>query len=159
MILSRVLSFFFRFAEFVSAAVVLGIAAHFLNVHEGPRGREIYTIVLAALSAVLSLLWLLPRTSALLHVPADLIFSAGWFAAFGILVNWMNGNNCGRAFQWGGIYRGGRCNEWRASQAFAFLSAVFWLCSALLGCWVHHKVTRGDRAVVDQAPRRRRRWV
>jgi hypothetical protein len=153
MILSRALSFGLRFAEFVCSAVslstrpnrshqlmqpqvVLGIVGHFLRVRHktgsGPRGREIYTEVIAAFSLVLSLVWLLPFTSTFMHYPMDVILSFAWFAAFGALVNWLHKLNCGGAFDWDGLTHGGQCNQWKAAEAFAFMSAIFWLASALL---------------------------
>jgi len=146
MILSRLLSLILRFAEFVCAAVVLGLDAHFLDVHHhtsyGPFGREIYIIVLSALALLLSLVWMLPTRSAMLHVPADIIISLGWFAAFGLLVNWLHRSNCGSAFSWGGITHGSECNKWQAAEAFSFLSAIFWLVSAIVGIWVHRSIDR-----------------
>jgi len=160
MILSRLLSFIFRFAEFVCAAVVLGIVGHFLHVHHrdhvGPLGREIYTEVIAAWSVVFSLVWLLPFTSSFMHYPIDLITSFAWFAAFGALVNWIHKINCGSAFQWDGIYRGGVCHQWKAAEAFSFLSACFWLASALLSIYVFHKVERNTVATTDGTATRRR---
>ncbi|KAF2398588.1 integral membrane protein [Trichodelitschia bisporula] len=146
MIVSRALSFFLRFAQFVCGAVVLGLVAHFLHqhhkTHAGPIGREIYTEVVAALSVVLSLIWMIPFTSTFLHYTTDFILSAAWFAAFGTLVNWIHKANCGGAFQWGGIHRGGYCGQWKATEAFSFLSAIFWLASAALGIHVVHRGTR-----------------
>jgi hypothetical protein len=160
MIISRFLSFLFRFAEFVCAAVVMGIDAHFLNVrrktHVGPIGREIYTIVVSVLSVFLALIWLLPFTSTFMHYPMDFLLSAAWFGVFGALVNWLHKTGCGGAFNWSGIQHSGTCNQWQAAEAFAFLSACFWLASALLGVFVYHKLSR--RAAADAAPRRRRRW-
>jgi hypothetical protein len=136
MILSRLLSLILRFAEFVSAAVVLGIDAHFLHVHHqtnyGPFGREVYIIILSVLALILSLVWMLPTRSAMLHVPADIIISLGWFAAFGVLVNFLKTSGCGSAFSWGGITHGSECNKWQAAEAFSFLSALFWLASAVV---------------------------
>jgi len=157
MILSRALSFFLRFAEFVCGAVVLGLMAHFLDTHDGSKPRDIYIIVWSCFSVLFSLLWLLPFTSALLHAPADFILSLGWFGAFGLLVNWVHKINCGRAFQWHGLTNGSFCGQWKAAEAFAFLSACFWLTSAVLALWVHHKMDR--RAVDATATGRRRRWV
>jgi len=162
MILSRALSFGLRFAEFVCSAVVLGIVGHFLRVRHktgsGPRGREIYTEVIAAFSLVLSLVWLLPFTSTFMHYPMDVILSFAWFAAFGALVNWLHKLNCGGAFDWDGLTHGGQCNQWKAAEAFAFMSAIFWLASALLSIYVYHKVRKGETTTVatDGAPRRRR---
>jgi hypothetical protein len=87
MIISRAVSIFLRFGEFICGAVVLGLMAFFLHrydeFHIGPLGREIYTIIIAALSVLFSLVWLIPTTSSMLHYPFDLVASAAWFAAFG----------------------------------------------------------------------------
>jgi len=150
MILSRVLSLFFRFGEFVSAAVVLGLIAHFLHIHHrehvGPLGREIYTTVIAALSVLVSLVWLIPFTSSFMHYPFDLLLSFGWFAAFGVLVNYIHKINCGSAFQWAGLAHNNTCSRWKATEAFSFISACFWLASALLSMYVYHKVNRRGAA-------------
>jgi hypothetical protein len=136
MILSRLISLILRFSEFVSAAVVLGIDANFLHIHRkthnGPLGREIYVIVLASLSTLLSLVWMLPTRSAMLHIPMDLILSFGWFAAFGVLVNYLHSSGCGSAFSWGGITHGGSCNQWQAAEAFSFISGCLWAASAIV---------------------------
>ncbi|KAF2264367.1 integral membrane protein [Lojkania enalia] len=147
MILSRAFSIFFRFGEFVCAAVVLGIVAYFINQYDefgvGPLGREIYAIVIASLSVLFSLIWMIPTTASMMHYPIDLLFSAAWFAAFGVLVNWINRVNCGGIFHWGGITRrGSYCGQWKAAEAFSFISAIFWLASFLLGVVVYHKLRR-----------------
>ena len=47
----------------------------------------------------------------------DIVISAAWFAAFGLLVNALGRNGCGNgAFNWGGITQGGVCNRWRVSS-------------------------------------------
>lgn len=88
MIVSRVVSIFLRFGQFVCAAVVLGLVAHFLDQRNkygiGPLGRSIYTIVIASISVLFSLVWLIPTTASMLHYPFDLLMSAAWFAAFGV---------------------------------------------------------------------------
>lgn len=136
MILSRLISLCLRFAEFVCAAVVMGIDANFLHIHHktgyGPFGREVYIIVLSVLSLLLSLFWMFPTVSAMLHVPADIIISLGWFASFGLLVNWLHASGCGSAFSWGGITIGGTCHQWQAAEAFSFLAGIFWAASAII---------------------------
>jgi hypothetical protein len=67
-----------------------------------------------------------------MHYPMDLVMSGGWFAAFALLVMYIHDIDCGGAFHWSGITHGGNCNQWKADEAFSFLSAIFWLCSALL---------------------------
>jgi hypothetical protein len=136
MILSRLFSLGLRFAEFVCAAVVLGLDAHFLKIHHdqhtGPLGREIYIIVLSCLSVVLALLWMLPTIHAMLHVPADIIISLGWFASFGLLVNELHKTGCGSYFTWRGLSHGGVCHQWQAAEAFSFIGAVLWAVSAIV---------------------------
>lgn len=158
MIVSRAVSIFLRFGEFVCAAVVLGIISWFLHQYDkfgiGPLGREVYTVIIAALSVIFSIVWLIPTTGSMLHYPADLFLAAAWFAAFGVLVNWIEKINCGGIFHWGGILaRGSYCGKWKAAEAFSFIGACFWFASFLLGVYVYHKLSRP--ATVDGAGRRR----
>jgi hypothetical protein len=159
MLFSRMASIFLRFGQFVSGAVVLGLMAHFVHQWDkygiGPSGREIYTLVIAALSVLFSLIWLIPTTASMLHYPFDLVLSAAWFASFGALVNWIHKLHCGSAFHWGGLTRGDYCGRWRASEAFAFISACFWFASFLLGVYVYHRVTP---VATDGTRTSRRRW-
>ncbi|KAF2085488.1 integral membrane protein [Saccharata proteae CBS 121410] len=144
MIISRVVSLLLRFGEFVSGAASLSSPANFG--HGGsPHGREIYTEIIAALAVVLSLVWMIPTFHQFLHYPADFIMSLAWFASFAALVNWVHRANCGGAFHWGGITHGGYCGQWKADEAFAFISACFWLASSILGAYVYHKRIREDR--------------
>ena len=79
-----------------------------------------------------SLVWLLPFTSSFMHYPADFFLSFAWFAAFGAFVDYLHKINCGRAFDWAGLSDGSRCGQWKAAEAFSFISACFWFASALL---------------------------
>jgi Membrane-associating domain len=103
--------------------------------------------VIAGLSILLALLWLLPFSGGFIHWPADVIISLAWFAVFGLLVDYIHGTDCSSSvFNWAGITKGGVCNRWKASEAFSFLSALFWLVSAIVGIWFVHR-TRKDRNV------------
>jgi len=163
MILTRLLSVILRFAEFVCAAVVLGIMAYELHLHHEshagdgePFGREVYSLILAIFSLLLSLVWMLPFAHNMMHYPADFLLSAGWFAAFALLLNWLHKTDCGSAFAWHGIqHLHDECNRWRASEAFAFLAAIFWFASFVLGLMVFHRYA-GQRGAVTTAPRSRR---
>jgi len=149
MILSRLLSLILRFAEFVCSMVVLGLMAHFIHLGGSPRDREIYTLVIAVLSTLLALVWMFPTMSHMMHIPADIVLSLAWFAAFGLLVNWLGKINCGSAFSWGNInvHNDNKCSEWQASEAFAFLAAIFFAVSALLGIWVYYRGEPRKRTV------------
>ena len=105
--------------------------------------------MIAGVSILVSLLWLLPFAAGFYSWPLDLVLSAAWFAAFGLLVDQLSGQNCGRTFNWSGITRGGFCNRWKAAQAFSFLSGIYWLASAILGIWFMSRARR-DRAVVTE---------
>lgn len=131
--------------------MVAGIIGSYLHGYDQtnswPGARFIYTEVVAGVSILFALCWLLPFTGAIIHWPADIIISLAWFAVFGLLVNYINGTNCDSSvFNWAGLTQGGVCNRWKASEAFSFLSAIFWLASAVVGIWFVHRV-RKDRAV------------
>jgi len=161
-VISRLVSICLRVGELAFAAVVAGIIGSYLHGYDAtnswPGARFIYTEVIAGISILLALLWLLPFAGGFIHWPADLILSAAWFAAFGLLVNYVHGTNCtGSTFDWAGITQGGVCNRWRASEAFSFLSALFWLVSAIVGIWFAHR-TKNTRAVGADNGVARRRW-
>lgn len=161
MIVSRLVSFFFRFVEFACATVrhslinrvctaniqqgVLAIAAHFIHVHEAPLGRNAYAAAIAALSVILSVLWLIPRTSAMLHFAGDAFLAMAWFTAFGIEAQWIKYHNrcASGAFQWRGALHGGRCGRWKAMEAMSFIGAIFWVASAMLSLWVERRARKG----------------
>ncbi|KAL2196584.1 membrane-associating domain-containing protein [Corynascus similis CBS 632.67] len=159
MILADLLSIVLRLAELAFAAIVAGLNGDYLNsVHDADSwqlGRQIYTEVVAGVSILFAIVWLFPFSGSFIHWPADFIISVAWFVAFGLLVDWLDGN-CGDVFDWDGIsFRGtASCSQWKATIAFAFLSAICWLASAILGIyWV-----RRHTAAVDSGYYRRRRW-
>jgi hypothetical protein len=83
MIVSRMVSIALRAAQFVFAAIVLGLTAYFLHQRNhygiGPLGRTIYTLVIAALSVIASLIWMIPTKSSIAGYGSDFFFTAAWF--------------------------------------------------------------------------------
>jgi hypothetical protein len=157
MILTSLFSIILRLGELAFAAIVAGITGDYLNSVRNTSSRElgrfIYTEVVAGLAILLSIIWLFPFSGSFIHWPVDIIISVGWFAAFGLLVNWLDGS-CGYVFDWSGISLHGNntCPEWKADIAFCFLSAIFWLVSAIVGIyWV-------DRHTASAGITTRRRW-
>lgn len=144
-VISRLVSIPLRIGEIAFAGVVVGILANHFARHSStdnwPRARFIYTMVVGCLSLLLGVIWLIPFSGGFTTFAVDIFLSLCWFAAFGLMVDWNRDVCNSNAFDWGGITRGGQCNRWRAVSAFAFLSAVFWLVSALVGIWF----TRRDR--------------
>jgi Membrane-associating domain len=136
---------------------VAGITGAYLNSvsyvsnSDATKARFIYTEVVAALSILLALLWLLPFSGTFIHWPIDFLLFVCWIVAFGLLVNvscdifavvyirmlkhrwqFIGPLDCGNLFYWGDITQQGVCQRWKADVAFAFLSAIFWLASTLL---------------------------
>lgn len=149
---SHLLSIALRIAQLISSAVVLSLSAYFLhqrsqNPSAGPFARLIYTVVIAAISVWLSLLWIFLPHATLVHFITDLILCAAWFAVFGVLQDWFDDAlRCGSSWDWGNIgLSGGTCGMWNAAQAFTFLSAVFWFASFLVGVLAFSHL-RGERA-------------
>lgn len=102
--------------------------------------------MIAGISVVASLLWLLPTTSHIVNLVGDVLFCGAWFAVFGLLQDYYaNGMGCGSIWAWDGMTVMNRmCSRWNAAQAFSFLSAVFWCVSFGLGVVVW-KRGRGKR--------------
>ncbi|KAJ9156107.1 Integral membrane protein [Pleurostoma richardsiae] len=157
MLLADLFSIILRLAELAFAAIVAGLTGHYLHSvrHSSAwhQGRFIYTEVVAGLSIILSIIWLFPFSGSFIHWPADLLISICWFVAFGLIVDSLHGA-CGHTFDWSNVGFGNNdCSSWKADEAFAFLSAIVWLVSALLGIyWVYR-----HRAPAD-AGYTRRRW-
>ncbi|KAI0205830.1 marvel domain-containing protein [Astrocystis sublimbata] len=148
MALARLVSPILRIAELVFATIVAGINGQYLHLARGASswslGRFIYTEVVAGIAIFFSLIWLIPFSSGFVHWPIDFVISVTWFAAFGLLVDYFGGS-CGGVFNWDNLHivRGDQCGKWKAVWAFAFLSAICWLVSAIVGLlWVHDRERR-----------------
>jgi hypothetical protein len=109
--------------------------------------------VIAGLSILLGLIWLIPFSSGFFSWPCmysfshfrllwrgsldtntisvDILISFAWFAAFGVLVDTLRHLPCGSIWSW--QFRGEQmCGRWKAAEAFSFLSAIIWLVSGLV---------------------------
>lgn len=144
MIFSRILSFLLRAIEFISAIVVMGITAYHIHLirdqtdhpFDFPKygSTQIFPLVVGVIGSLVALLLLIPRTASF-HWPIDIIFSLLWFAVFGVLVHYVDTDNCGRRFR---VWRDG-CSRNRTNKAFSFIAAVAWFVSFLLSLWVARK--------------------
>lgn len=98
MILADILSIILRLAELAFAAIVAGLNGDYLHSVRGIDswhiGRHIYAEVVAGLSIIFAIVWLIPFSGSFVHWPVDFIISVAWFVAFGLLVDWLDGN-CG----------------------------------------------------------------
>jgi hypothetical protein len=154
MLIPRLASTALRAAQFICAAVVLGLTSYLLHLNHvhliGPFGRLFYAVVVAAISVVASLIWMLPTTSHIANYIADLLFCALWFAVFGLLQDsYEDDMTCGSKWHWEDMaLKNGVCAQWNGAQAFSFLSAVLWFASFVLGLlvWKSAKVDRAAPA-------------
>jgi len=159
MILIDILGLILRVAELAFAAIVAGVTGAYLNyvnVNEDNswvNGRFIYALVVAALSILFAIVWLIPFVHRILHWPLDIFISILWFVSFGLIVEFI-GDDCGAVFNWAGIGLRGKtsCGTWKADIAFSFLSAICWLASAVIGFFI----MRRHRDPIDRAARRHR---
>jgi len=146
-VFDSIISIILRVGELAFAAVVAGLTGEYLhsidNVSASDKKRFIYTEVVAGLGMFLALLWLIPFTSTFIHWPVDLLLFVLFMIAFGLLVQFIGPLDCGSVFYWGDITQKGTCQKWKADVAFTFLSAIFWLASAILGLWYVHRHRRG----------------
>jgi len=163
MALPEIISIILRLAELAFAAVVAGLNGDYLHAVRGASswdlGRHIYTEVVAGLAIIFAILWLFPFSSSFVHWPADLFISILWFVAFGLMVDWLDGA-CGWVFDWNnlGFRDTASCAQFKAVIAFAFLSAICWLVSAIVGYWWVRRHTRVHHTTPAPATYRRRRW-
>ncbi|CAJ2502385.1 Uu.00g097790.m01.CDS01 [Anthostomella pinea] len=146
-----IVSIILRIAELAFATIVAGLNGDYLraarHTSSWQQGRFIYTEVIAGISIVLSIIFLIPL-SRFIHWPLDLFISLAWFVAFGLLANYLDDGPCGWLFNSSivSFYRGDQCSKWKAVIAFAFLSAICWLISAIVGIiWVRDHETRSYR--------------
>jgi hypothetical protein len=133
------LSKFFNSVNHESLKVVVGIVGYFLHYYEDnaayPNVRLVYTEVVAALSMLCSILWIAFSTAESCSIGPDLFVSLAWFAAFGSLMEYVDCHHC-TASPFNIHYRtkigNGLCKEWRATEAFAFITGVLFLGNAII---------------------------
>jgi len=157
---SRVCNVILRVWELVCSAVVLGIVATFINsvIRYGASNdsRLIYTLVVASISTLYSLLFMPPFLYTFLAFPADFILFVMWLVAFCLLVTRVAAHTCNSlwystywGYYWDPYYRGGvgyaGCSQWRAVLAFSFMAAITYLVSSILGLIVVVKHYDKDR--------------
>lgn len=113
-----------------------------------PIKRFIFAVVVAGISILLSLLYLLAFRGAFHAWPMDLILAATWFSAFGLLVNSHHGQSCSMTYRRNSIPYDGYCNRSKAAEAFSFLSGLVWLVSAVVGIYYVKKNRKEQAAAI-----------
>ncbi|KUL81559.1 hypothetical protein ZTR_09233 [Talaromyces verruculosus] len=139
-VIPRYLLITIRLGQFAFGAVVTGIIGYFISLFDTDDasfllGRWIFVEVLAGLSVILGLIFLLPAFLSFFIWPIDVVIALAWFAAFGLLFDALDGIVCG-GFDGLGPVDGGNCSTWEAAEAFSFLSAFAWLVTGFLGLYL-----------------------
>jgi len=156
-IASQITSLILRAIELTSASIVAGLVGAYLHfVSEAgadANDRFVYTIAIAGISIVFSILFMPPLKYSFYGFPLDFALFICWMVAFGLLVNLTVSNSCGSIWYWRdwGYYWGGyywyipidqanavlvgtaACSKWRATLAWSFIGGWFWFSSAALG--------------------------
>ncbi|KAK4209504.1 hypothetical protein QBC37DRAFT_450193 [Rhypophila decipiens] len=152
---SRGLSVFLRLGELACGAVVLGIIGRLLDLVDeagsSPNARLIYTVVVASLTIIFSLFFILPLAYSFWAFPIDLFMFAAWLAAFCLLETLTGTDTCDSwwydsywGYYWGRWYRVGPvginvnwsgCSAWRTALAFTFVAMFTYLMSFCLGLY------------------------
>ncbi|KAI9048437.1 hypothetical protein LZ554_007273 [Drepanopeziza brunnea f. sp. 'monogermtubi'] len=143
MILSDILSVCLRVCELAFSILSASLTATHLHLTRhasntsstSQQNRLIYAEVIAALSILFSLLFLLPFTASLYHyhyrypisIGIDIALSAALITAFALLLN-----QCAHSHSHEPS-RNSTCQILKANIAFLFLSSIFFLASAVLG--------------------------
>jgi hypothetical protein len=98
-------------------------------------GQQIFSVGIAGLSVLASLTLLVPSLGTFSVWAIDIFLSLAWFAVFGIVVRWLRiEDGCGaRVYDLSKVAKTTFCGRWRTAEAFAFISAVAWLLSGILG--------------------------
>jgi Membrane-associating domain len=117
-----------------SLKIIVGIVGHFLNHYEDnnayPNVRLVYTEVVAALSMLCSILWMVFWTTKSYNIGGDLFISLAWFAAFGSLIEYVDCHHCTTSpfnIHYRNKIGGGLCKEWRVAEELAFIMEILFL--------------------------------
>ncbi|RKF61161.1 hypothetical protein OnM2_044078 [Erysiphe neolycopersici] len=159
MILADILSIFLRLGELIFSIIVLALTAAWLRHHgstSGSHPRFIYTIVIAAISILFSLIFVFPVWGTFVHWPIDLLLFVANMVAFGLLVHFIR-YSCGNVWDLNGGLHRTECGRYKSVISFLFLASIFFLASALLGLYVMRNRTK-KTTVDNQVGNGRKRW-
>jgi hypothetical protein len=86
---SRVLLVFLRLGQLACGAIVLGIIAYLFHrvstAGVGPNGRLVYAAVIAALTIIDALVFIVPMAYAFWSFPIDFFLAVAWLIVFIVL--------------------------------------------------------------------------
>ena len=155
---SKILSVILRIGELCCSLIVLGIVGSFFwrvgQANTYADNRLVFTIVLASISTVLSLLLMVPFKFTFYACALDFILFGLWLVDF-ILLELLTGiHTCDAVwyynywgYYWGGFWRTpivvtgpfsigwAGCSSWKTVLAFSFIASMAFLFSTFLGAY------------------------
>ncbi|CZR68842.1 uncharacterized protein PAC_18742 [Phialocephala subalpina] len=175
---ARVFHVLLRIGEFISSVIVLGLIGRVLymvgQADASTDSRLIYTTVIASISTIFSIIFVLPFLYAFLAFPMDFIMFVTWLVAFCLMEALTGIHTCDAfwywnywGFYWGGIWRRNivvhgpadinwvGCSSWKSVLAFSFIVSMTYLLSSCLGayeCLKYREVKRGRLAQLHTSP-------
>ncbi|KAK4161317.1 hypothetical protein QBC43DRAFT_346660 [Cladorrhinum sp. PSN259] len=152
---SRALLIIFRVGELACGAIVMGLLGRLFYLMDQagiiePNGRLIYAAVVAGVTILQSLIFIIPLPYSYWIWPLDFILFIAWIVAFSLLISLTGGDTCSGWFNdywgyyWGRWYLVGPvgldvnrtgCPSWRGTLAFSFIAAFIYLVSGFLGLY------------------------
>jgi len=155
---ARVFHVLLRIGECASSVIVLGLVCRLLymvgQANASTDSRLIYTTVIASISTIFSILFVLPFLYAFLAFPMDFVMFITWLVAFCLMETLTGIHTCDAfwywnywGFYWGGIWRRNivvhgpadidwaGCSSWKCVLAFSFIVSMTYLLSACLGAY------------------------
>ncbi|KAG8358398.1 hypothetical protein FVEN_g12732 [Fusarium venenatum] len=153
----KVISVILRLSELACAIIVLGILSRICYLvgiaGDNVDGRIIYTIVVACLGIMYSVLFCPPFKSMFLGFPFDFVLFVMWLVAYCLLQTRTGTHTCTArwyynywGYYWGRYWTSGPagtvavnsagCASWRAVLSFSFIGWFLHLLSGILGVYV-----------------------
>ncbi|KAK4167824.1 hypothetical protein QBC43DRAFT_202396 [Cladorrhinum sp. PSN259] len=148
----KVISASLRVFEFGCCAIILGILARFfylIDHVDGPTdARLVYTISMAAISVLLTIILFPPIKYSFYCFPLDFALFVCWIVVFALLQDLTGTNTCTSGWfesywtvYWSSdtgkttVVSRSACSRWRVVLAFSFTVAFAWLLSGFLGVY------------------------
>jgi hypothetical protein len=166
----KVVSVVLRLSELASAIIVLGILSRFCYLigiaQADVDGRIIYTIVVASLGIMYSIIFCPPFRNMFLSFPFDFLMFVMWLVAYCLLQTKTGSHTCSArwyndywGYYWGRYWRVGPvgtvtineagCGPWRTALAFSFIAWFLHLMSGILGVYVFRTYIKLDETKRD----------
>lgn len=156
----RIITMLLRLAQLACACIVMGILARFcyqLTVAQATaNSRLVYTLVIAGITIVYSVLFCAPFNILSISFPFDFVLFVTWLVAFCLLAD--QSHHCNTVwfhnywgYYWGRwwndrppgvIPRYDGCGYWKTVLAFSFIASMMHLLSFILGIYIFRTYVR-----------------